>query len=228
MFTLRDLAKRVNFKAPKSREEVLSLIYRIGIILAAIGFAIVFIVYAKVFIVYLNYYFNKPSTDIEVRLPSDAQSSDTDSKVLEFKDKDFGIIIPKIDTNAKVIKDTDAFDADAYKKALAEGVAHAKGTSYPGSLGNTFLFAHSAVAFYEATNQNVQFYLLSELTPGDKIYVAFENKIYKYSVEESIKVNPSEVQYLTQYRDYNTLTLMTCWPAGVNYKRLIIVAKEID
>src|SRR3989337_1909684 len=48
---------------------------------------------------------------------------------------DFSIVIPKIGAKAPVIADTDPFDPKKYLPALYKGVAHAKGTAYPGQFG---------------------------------------------------------------------------------------------
>ena len=84
--------------------------------------------------------------------------------------------------------------------------------------------AHSAVNFYERRKYNVYFYLLDELDKGDEIYVSYQGEIYEYSVWDVKRVNPSQVEYLGKYLSQDTLTLMTCWPAGADIKRTIVTA----
>lgn len=144
-----------------------------------------------------------------------------------FLNPNFGIYIPKISANAKIIKNVDPFDHNAYTDALQTGVAHAKTSVLPGQNGNIFLFAHSAVNFYETKKYNVFFYLLPKLKRGDIVYISYEGKPHTYEVEEVKFVNKEEIQYLGNYKSYNTLTLMTCWPAGLNLKRVIVTAKEL-
>jgi sortase (surface protein transpeptidase) len=57
----------------------------------------------------------------------------------------FGIVIPKLGANAKVIANVNPGDYNDYINALKLGVAHSRGTVYPGQIGNTYLFAHSVV-----------------------------------------------------------------------------------
>lgn len=145
-------------------------------------------------------------------------------------DKEFGIVIPKISANAKVIDKVDPYDQNEYQLALTKGVAHAKGTAYPGHTGNTFIFAHSSVDWYIANRYNSVFYLLHKLEKGDKIEMYYKKKKYVYVVTEKKLVESSDVSYLNPNFSLATnhsslLTLMTCWPPGTTYKRLIVQAK---
>lgn len=143
--------------------------------------------------------------------------------------REFFIIIPAIEANARIVPNVDPYDINAYAKALAFGIAHAAGTALPGEKGNTFLFAHSGRNFYDNSGQNVQFYLLDKLKAGDKIYIYSQGKVFIYEVFETKRVWPNEIEYLTnQNFDYNQLTLMSCWPAGVNYQRQLVLAKLLD
>jgi sortase A len=142
-------------------------------------------------------------------------------------DSEFGIVIPKISANSKVVDNVDPYDANAYQKALTKGVAHAQGTAYPGHAGNTFIFAHSSANWFIANRYNSVFYLLYKLEKGDKIEMYYKGKKYLYEVTVKKYVEPSDVSYLSSYPSENTsiLTLMTCWPPGTDLKRLIIQAK---
>jgi sortase A len=140
-------------------------------------------------------------------------------------DTDFGIMIPRIQANAKVIKDVDPFISTEYQVALTRGVAHAKGSSLPGQPGNIFLFSHSAVDFLNATKYNSIFYLLTKLEKDDSIKLIYEEKEYDYSVIAKSIVNSDDIEYLTlEPTKEETLTLMTCWPPGTSLKRLIVQA----
>lgn len=148
-------------------------------------------------------------------------------------DEEFGIVIPKIKANAKVIKDVDPYDSKAYQWALTKGVAHAKGTAFPGHAGNSFIFAHSSVDWYIANQYNSVFYLLHKLEKGDKIELYYKKTKYIYEVMEKKYVEASDVSYLNPNYSLLTtnsslLTLMTCWPPGTTIKRLIIQAKIIN
>ncbi|MDD4027330.1 MAG: sortase [Candidatus Shapirobacteria bacterium] len=143
---------------------------------------------------------------------------------------DFSIVIPKIKVNANVVKNVDPFDSRIYQKALTEGVAHAKGSGLPGFPGNTFIFAHSAINWYQASQYNSIFYLTNKLEPGDEIFIYYKGSKYRYSVTEKKIVAANEISYLSDSQNATTqstssLTLMTCWPPGTDLNRLIILAK---
>lgn len=141
-------------------------------------------------------------------------------------DEEFGIVIPKISANAKVVAEVDPQNSQIYQKALTEGVAHAKGTAYPNEEGNVFIFAHSSADFFEASKYNAVFYLLYKLEEGDNIYLFYKGKKYGYTVREKKKVNADEISYLEGDAEKKQLTLMTCWPPGTTLKRLLIIAEQ--
>ncbi len=143
-------------------------------------------------------------------------------------DREFGIVIPKIGANAKVIPDVDPYNSRAYQVALTKGVAHAQGTGIPGKPGNIFLFSHSSVNFYEASRYNSVFYLLTKLETTDKIDLYYKEEKYTYAVTSKQIVPATAIQYLKSMEaGRQTLTLMTCWPPGTTYKRLLVIAERV-
>lgn len=137
----------------------------------------------------------------------------------------FGIVIEKINANAKVIADVNPASERDYSQALTQGVAHAAGTKYPGEKGNIYLFSHSTDAPWNIVRFNAVFYLLRELESGDRIVTFYKDKRYDYIVFDKIVVDPSDVSYLTNSYDASILTLQTCDPPGTLFKRLIVRAK---
>ena len=148
--------------------------------------------------------------------------------VIIAKDPLFSIIIPKIGANSKVISDVDSQDSKVYQVALTKGVAHAKGSAYPGETGNSFYFAHSSDNFYNANRYNSVFYLLNKMEKGDFFYLVYKNWVYKYIVTETSIVEPEEVRYLENNTDKKIATLMTCWPAGTTISRLVVVGELVE
>lgn len=161
------------------------------------------------------------------REQTDARPVGSDRPVIVPVDEDFGIIIPKIGANARVIPDVDWRDADVYQKALADGVAQAAGTARPGELGNVFLFSHSGVDFLEANRYNALFYLIDKLVTDDEIILLYRGEKFVYRVVEKKMVAPDSLEYLGGDNTTKTLTLMTCWPAGTTLKRLLVVAEQV-
>jgi len=138
--------------------------------------------------------------------------------------REFGIVIPKLVINVKVIKNVNPYDTNIYQKALTQGVAHAEGTSLPGEGGNIFIFSHSSENFYEAVRYNSIFYLLPKLELGDTITLYYNNNRFDYHVSEKKVVDPGDIKYLNANSEKPQLTLMTCYPPGTNLKRFIVVA----
>ena len=141
-------------------------------------------------------------------------------------DENFGIVIPKIGVNSKVIPDVDPENSAIYQKALTQGAAHALGAKYPGEEGNVFIFAHSGQNFLEANRYNAVFYLLTKLEAGDEVFLFYKNKKYRYLVMAKATAFPEEIHYLADTPGKHTLTLMTCWPGGTTWKRLIVQAEQ--
>jgi len=97
------------------------------------------------------------------------QISPTNELILA--NKDFTIVIPKINAVAPIIKNVDPFNKNEFLGSLKRGVAHAKGTNLPDEDGNVYLFAHSTDAFYNVGNYNAVFYLIGKLEKDDEIKV---------------------------------------------------------
>ncbi len=180
-----------------------------GLVLILASCLLFIYIFAPVASVEVNYSLHKPTKTVNQITPVD---------------KNFGIVIPKIGANARIIENVDPFNSYAYEAALARGVAQAKGTTFPNQSGNMFLFSHSSANLFEATRFNSIFYLLSKLKKGDDIYIYYKGTRYKYTVSDMKIVDPTDVSYLNPKSKTKQLTLMTCWPAGTNYKRLIVIA----
>lgn len=138
----------------------------------------------------------------------------------------FSIVIPKIDARAKIIPNVDASNPRQYRWALKKGVAHAKGTVFPGMKGTIYLFAHSAGTPGEIAHYNAVFYLLKELKAGDLIVVFFQGQGFAYQVEEKKIVEASETGFFEQ-KDEELLVLQTCHPPGTTTKALLVFAKRL-
>ncbi len=156
---------------------------------------------------------------------SDIAVKNTQVRSLTPVDADFGIVIPKIAANSKVIANVNAADYQTYMEALKIGVAHALGTSLPGEGGNIYLFAHSTDNIWNVGRYNAIFYLLKELEKGDEINLFYQGVRYIYFVESKEIVEPSAIDFLLKPSFEEKLTLQTCWPPGTTLKRLIVIAK---
>ena len=138
---------------------------------------------------------------------------------------EFGLVIEKINANAKIVAQVDPAVEAEYTKALKEGIAEAKGSTPPGEAGNLFLFSHSTDAPWNITRYNAIFYLLRELEPGDRVIVFYKGRRFDYIVFDKTTTPPSDISFLTNRYDKPVLTLQTCDPPGTVLNRLVVRAK---
>jgi len=141
---------------------------------------------------------------------------------------EFGIVIEKINANAKVIADVNPVNEKQYVNALQLGVAEALGSTPPGKPGNLYLFSHSTDAPWNIIRFNAIFYLLREVDKGDKIIIFYKDKRYDYIVFDKQIASPTDLSYLTNRYDQPVLTLQTCDPPGTLLNRLIVRAKLVS
>jgi sortase A len=140
----------------------------------------------------------------------------------------FSIVIPKIEAASNVVANVDTSNQEEYVKALQKGVAHARGTYFPGQGKNIYLFAHSTDADYNVARYNAVFYLLRKLETGDRVIVYFADEKYEYEVTEKAVVPANDTSWLTTQKSDETLILQTCDPPGTNWKRLLVIAKPVS
>jgi len=143
-------------------------------------------------------------------------------------DSNLGIVIPKIGANARIIANTDPYDSHIYQQALTKGVAHATETVLPGDIGSSFVFSHSSANLLQARTYNSVFYLLSKLEIGDEVLIYRNGMELKFTVEETKIIEATDVSYLHRTVDHPEIILMTCWPAGTDLKRLVVIATISD
>lgn len=137
----------------------------------------------------------------------------------------FSIYIPKIDAKANIVPNVDASDSFSYLKSLRDGVAHAKGTNFPGGGKTIYLFSHSTDSPVNIARYNAVFYLLSKLEKGDTVTIFFMDKEYKYIVENKFVASKKATQELGDDGSGEKLVLQTCDPPGTSLNRLMVIAR---
>lgn len=142
-------------------------------------------------------------------------------------DTRFGIFVEKIGANAKIVNDVDPYNPKEYDNALAQGVGHAKGTVYPGQVGNVYLFAHNTLNAWDIPRYNAVFFLLHNLEPGDRISTFYNDQRYDYIVFDKNIHKPNDLSPLTTKYSEPILSLQTCWPPGTTWQRLVVRAKLV-
>jgi LPXTG-site transpeptidase (sortase) family protein len=203
---------------------------------ATLAFAILTLMFSfgPIFEQEVNYRLNK-NTPVEQKYDFSPQIAEAQRVVQVQKEAlDYGVssyfsvVIPKINASSNVIANVDVSKKQEYLEALQKGVAHAKGTSFPGQNGSIFLFSHSTDSPLNFARYNAIFYLLKELEKGDKIIIFFADKKYEYEVEDKFMAQPADTSWLTSGESEEKLILMTCDPPGTTWRRLLISAKPVN
>jgi len=163
-------------------------------------------------------YVDMASADRVITVQKEAQNLGVDSY--------FSVVIPKIDAASDVIANIDAGNEEEYLAALKKGVAHAKGTYFPGQGRNIFLFSHSTDSPYNVASYNAVFYLLKKLEPGDNVIVFFADDKYVYEVVDKVVVDADDTSYINRDYGEERLILQTCDPPGTTWRRLLVIAKR--
>lgn len=131
----------------------------------------------------------------------------------------FTISIPKIKINQEEVL-VDSNDLSKY-------LAHLPGSSLPGEKGNVFVSGHSALSSFFSF-KNAIFGKLPDLKTGDQIMVEADGAKFTYQVIGMKVVEPADLSVITPPDDLERyLTLMTCVPPGLNFKRLVVLGKMI-
>lgn len=140
--------------------------------------------------------------------------------------REFAIVIEKINVNAPIIANVSVTDPNAYNKALRDGVAQAINTALPPDpRGNVYLFAHSSLDFWQLGQYATVFNLVRKLEQGDVVHVFYHGFDYTYNVI-SKEIVPGFNTYPLDRRTIEPiLTLQTCDPPGTTLNRLVVTAK---
>lgn len=165
-----------------------------------------------------------PSPEVGFRSLLDDQTATTFSTIVP-KSTSFGVVVEKIGANAVVLPNIDPSNRTQYEKALKQGIAHAKGSVYPGQKGVSFLFSHSTQNVWDVPRYNAIFYLLRELEVGDRIITYFNNVRYDYVVDDKVVVDANDTSYYNLDTQEPLLIMQTCDPPGTTWKRLLVIAK---
>ncbi len=139
--------------------------------------------------------------------------------------QDFGLVIPKVGINSKILADVDPNNKAAFETDLKMGVAQARGTALPGQKGFIYLFGHSSDYLWNDNPLATLLYPLNYLNKGDDIYLVYQKRVYLYRVTDKQIVSPNDFQFLTSSENSNALYIQTCWPPNTDWQRLIITAK---
>lgn len=133
--------------------------------------------------------------------------------------KEFSLTIPRLKIkNAQVLVDSND---------LSKGLVHLPGSALAGEKGNIFVSGHSALSSFFSL-KTALFANLTDLSKGDEIIVEALGVKFRYEVYELKVVNPNDLSVINAPEPQGRyISLMTCVPPGLNFKRLVVLGKMI-
>ncbi|MCD7778295.1 MAG: class C sortase [Clostridiales bacterium] len=135
---------------------------------------------------------------------------------IDFNDEVAVLRIPKIDLNLPVAYGTD-------EKTLAKELGILEGSSLPIGGEST----HCVITGHTGLPNAKLFTDLTELSEGDIFYIQVLKDTLAYEIDNIAIVEPQDTALLkiTQGEDY--VTLLTCYPYGINSHRLLVRGKSV-
>ncbi len=126
------------------------------------------------------------------------------------------ISIPKIDVKLPIYRGTNT-------ATLEKGVGHLRNTSLPVGGEST----HCVLTGHTGLPSSVLFSDISKLVEGDLFYIQYLDEIHAYQVDMTKVIEPDDSSDLgiTEGKDY--VTLLTCYPYGINSHRLIVRGERV-
>ena len=131
--------------------------------------------------------------------------------------QEFILTVPKLKIKDALVK-VDSND-------LSKSLTHLPGSALPGEKGNVFISGHSALN-RSLSLKVALFASLSDLKKGDEIIVDAASAKFKYQVVNFRVVDQTDLSVINPPDDQGRyISLMTCVPPGLNFKRLIVLGK---
>ena len=136
------------------------------------------------------------------------------------------ILIPKIKAKAPIVISQSDNEKDVLL-ALKEGVVLYPSFSRPGEKGTVIISGHSSphIFYFYRGKYNTIFTLLYKLVRGDKIIIYYNNEKFTYKTINKYYFSPSKE--IEQQKEKPLLLLVTCYPPGTDWKRVVIEAELI-
>lgn len=121
----------------------------------------------------------------------------------------------------------DKLDVLVDNNDLSKSLAHLPGSALPGEKGNVFISGHSALSPLFAL-KTAAFSKLPDLKKNDQIIIETPGSKFIYEVVDFKIVDPSDTSVIAAPEGQGRyISLMTCVPPGLNFKRLIVLGKMI-
>ncbi len=134
--------------------------------------------------------------------------------------KSFGISIAKIGIEAPIVL-SDTTDNTIIHKYLDSGVVMYPGGTMPGQNGDMILLGHSAPPGWPKIKYDWVFSRLNDLKAGDIVKLGYNGQNFNYEVVKTVFLMPGE-ELPTTDPNKNTAFLVSCWPPGKDFKRIVV------
>jgi len=171
---------------------------------------------------YLKSKFEKKK-EIVLKIP-EVELSSPEPK-FEFSDKPNSIEIPKIKISAPIILPKNTVRKDL-QSALKQGTIFYPDSDLPGKSGMTVILGHSAPSGWPKINYDWVFTQLNKLDAGDEVFIYFDHKKYNYRVTEKIFLDKGgEIPDYDPTNQKSILIMLSCWPPGIDLKRIAVQAE---
>ena len=134
------------------------------------------------------------------------------------------IVIPKINVKAPIAF-VDSTNPDDFLEPLKQGVAHFP-SALPGEQGVSVLLGHSSPFGWLRDTYDDVFSNLNELEVSDRILITMNGTVNTYKVSGKVFLNRGQdIPLEYQLGDGQRILLISCWPPGIDNKRIIIQAE---
>lgn len=160
-----------------------------------------------------------------------SEEIDLDIEIIPFVNR---VVIPKIAKNIPLVDieqgNVEDFDElnGVFMDELKWGVVRYPGSAKPWNFWNSFIFGHSSNFPWIEWDYNDVFVLLDKLEIGDEVITYYEWQKFVYRITEKKVINPNDVSVLKRDTGKKEITLMTCWPIGTTYNRLLLIGEIVN
>lgn len=141
------------------------------------------------------------------------------------------LLIPSLGVRIPIVWSQSRREEDL-QRDLDQGAIHYPGTAPPGAVGNAFISAHSSDYLWEPGEYKTAFARLGDLNVGDSdIFIEYRQndrvvRRFAFRVKEKAVVTATD-ERLFVHGEQPEMTLVTCWPIGTSWRRLMVKTELI-
>ncbi|EOV2456165.1 class A sortase [Enterococcus faecalis] len=163
----------------------------------------------------------KTKENIDLNIEEEIIENSYQSLEVTDKFEKLGIIeIPSIDLNLAVFKGRPYVNVENKEDLMLYGAVTNKQNQKMGR-GNYVLASHII------SNSNLLFTSINQLEKGDIITLKDSDYTYKYTVYNNLVVSKDEIWILNDIKDYNILTLYTCYDDNTKTPQNRVVVRAV-